>query len=101
MTFLEKYRQTGGRPKRPMELTTITYYKVSGVASKLAVVRYTAYNPDGLPEAICEDSYQDTPEDFCRLEADIEKALNGGIDTSIISAYEADFFPVIFHYLAI
>ena len=101
MTFLEKYRQTDGRPKRPMELTTITYYKVSGVASKLAVVRYTAYNPDGLPEAICEDSYQDTPEDFCRLEADIETALNGGIDTSIMSAYEADFSPVILRYLAI
>ncbi|MAT55240.1 MAG: hypothetical protein CMN32_12225 [Saprospirales bacterium] len=84
-----------------MELTTITYYKVSGVASKLAVVRYTAYNPDGLPEAICEDSYQDTPEDFCRLEADIETALNGGIDTSIMSAYEADFSPVILRYLAI
>ena len=84
-----------------MELTTITYYKVSGIASKLAVVRYTAYNPDGLPEAICEDSYQDTPEDFCRLEADIETALNGGIDTSIMSAYEADFSPVILRYLAI
>lgn len=101
MTFLEKYRQTGGRPKRPMELTTITYYQVSEVPGFLAVVRFTAYNPDGLPEAICEDFYADTPDEFCRLEADVEKALVGGIDTSIMSSYEADIFPVISTYLTL
>jgi len=82
-----------------MELTTITYYQVSEVEGFLAVVRYTAYNPDGLPEAICEDFYADDPEEFCRLEADVEKALVGGIDTSIMSAYESTVFPVINTYL--
>lgn len=86
---------------RPMELTTITYYRVSEVEGFLAVVRYTAYNPDGLPEVICEDFYADDPEEFCRLEADVEKALVGGIDVSIMSAYEVETFPVISTYLAL
>ena len=78
-----------------MEQTTLTYYTVSKVEGLLAVVRYTAYTPDGLPEAVCEDFYADDPDEFCRLEADVEKALVGGIDTSIMSAYESDIFPVI------
>ena len=78
-----------------MELTTITYYTVSEVEGWGAVVRYTAYNPDGVPAAICDDCYADDPEEFCRLEADVEKALIGGIDTSIMSSYESDTFPVI------
>lgn len=86
---------------RPMELTTITYYRVSEVEGFLAVVRYTAYNPDGLPEVICEDFYADDPEEFCRLEADVEKALVGGIDVSIMSAYEVETFPVISTYLSL
>jgi uncharacterized protein (DUF1786 family) len=84
-----------------MELTTITYYRVSPVEGFLAVVRYTAYNPDGLPEAVCEDFYEDDPEEFCRLEADVEKALVSGIDASIMSSYEADVFPVICNYLTL
>ncbi len=99
MYGFEKFRQTGARPGHPMELTTITYYQVSYVEGFLAVVRYTAYNPDGLPEAICEDFYRDDPDDFCRLEEDVEKALLNGIDTSIMSAYEQDYFPVITAFL--
>ena len=82
-----------------MELTTITYYKVSEVEGFLAVARYTAYNPDGLPEALCEDFYADTPEEFCRLEEDTHKALVNGIDVSIMSSYESDVFPVISTFL--
>jgi len=82
-----------------MELTTITYYQVSEVEGFLALVRYTAYNPDGLPEAICEDFYEDNPEEFCRLEADVEKALVNGIDASVMSSYESVVFPVISTYL--
>jgi len=78
-----------------MELTTLTYYQVSEVEGFLAVARFTAYNPDGLPEAVCEDFYADDPDEFCRLEEDVEKALRGGIDTSIMSSYESDTFPVI------
>lgn len=84
-----------------MELTNITYYQVSEVEGFLALVRYTAYNPDGLPEAICEDFYEDNPDDFCRLEEDVEKALYGGVDTSIMSSYESDAFPVITAFLSV
>ena len=101
MTSFSNSGQTGKRLRRPMELTTLTYYQVSEVEGLLAVVRYTAYNPDGLPEAICEDFYADDPEEFCRLEADVEKALVGGIDTSIMSSYESDTFPVINNFLTL
>jgi hypothetical protein len=87
--------------KRSMELTTITFYKVTEVEGFLAVVRFTAYNPDGLPELICEDFYSDSPEEFCRFEAEVEKALVSGIDVSIMSSYEADTFPVVHTYLTL
>lgn len=99
MTLPSDFSQTGARPKRPMELTTITYYRVSHVEGVLAIVRYTAYNPDGLPEAICEDIYYDDPDEFCRFEEDVENALIHGIDTSIMSSYEEDYFPVVASFL--
>jgi hypothetical protein len=48
---------------------------------------------------IGEYLYQDTPEQFCELEKDIEKALQNGIDASVLSAYEYEVFPVIASYL--
>ncbi|MEL0119151.1 MAG: hypothetical protein VXB01_09440 [Opitutae bacterium] len=51
--------------------------------------------------AICEDLYRDTPEEFCRLEQDVETALVSGIDVLVMSHYEADVFPVISEYLTL
>jgi len=79
--------------------TTITYYKLKRDPGYLAIVRYTAYHPDGKPMKIGEYLYQDTPEQFCELEKDIEKALQNGIDASVLSAYEHEVFPVISSYL--
>jgi hypothetical protein len=79
--------------------TTITYYKLKRDPGYLAIVRYTAYHPDGRPVKIGEYLYQDTPEQFCELEKDIEKALQNGIDASVLSAYEHEVFPVISSYL--
>ena len=93
--------QTGGTSGSPMDFTTITYYIVSKVDDMLAVVRYTAYHDNGHPVAICEDFYRDEPEDFCRLEQDVETALVSGIDVSVMSHYEADVFPVISEYLTL
>ena len=84
---------------RSMAFTTITFYSVSHVKDMLAVVRYTAYDDEGSPVAICEDHYGDTPEEFCRIEQDVETALVGGIDVSVMSHYESDMFPVISDYL--
>ena len=93
--------QTGGTSGSPMDFTTITYYTVSKADDMLAVVRYTAYSDTGFPVAVCEDFYKDDPEEFCRLEDDVETALVGGIDVSVMSHYEAEVFPVISDYLTL
>lgn len=81
------------------QLSTITYYTLNRDPGYLAIVRYTAYDFDGQAVRICEDIYADDPEDFCRLEADIEIALESGIDASVISHYDSAIFPVITSYL--
>lgn len=76
-------------------LTSIVYYKIPKDLGYLAIVRYTAYGYDGMPLKVCEDIYFDNPDDFCRLEQDIETALSSGIDTSIVSHHDHEVFPVI------
>lgn len=94
-----KARHIEGAVLRSMGFTTITYYSVSKAANTLAIVRYTAYDDAGSPVAVCEDHYGDTPEEFCRIENDVETALVGGIDVSVMSHYESEIFPVISDYL--
>lgn len=77
----------------------ITYYKLPKKQDYLAKVRYTAFDKNGRVFAVRENLYEDNPEEFCRLEADIEMALSGGIETTILSSYEQDLFPVISDYL--
>jgi hypothetical protein len=72
---------------------TITYYQLKGPTPYLAIVRYTAYGTDLRPVSICEDLYYDMPEDFCRLERDVDFALTMGIDASILSTYAHEIFP--------
>ena len=92
--------QTAGESEHSMEgLTSIVYYRLQREVPHLAVVRYTAYGYDGTAIQILEDIYQDTPDEFCRLEEDIETALQSGIDTLISSHHEYEFFPVINGYL--
>ncbi|MGB0808929.1 MAG: hypothetical protein ACPGYJ_08160 [bacterium] len=79
--------------------TTITYYELKEKQSFLALVRFTAYGEDGKALKVFEGVYENDPEEFCRLESDIETALAGGIDTSIQSEYEHEIFPVISKYL--
>ena len=88
--------QTGVWYYGPMEdWATITYYELKGPQPYLAIVRYTAYGTDLLPISLYEDLYHDTPEDFCRLERDIDIALDSGIDASVLSTYAHEFFPSI------
>ena len=101
MALPNKTGQTGGTSGSPMDFTTITYYTVSKAEDMLAVVRYTAYGEDAMPIAVCEDFYKDTPEEFCRIEEDVETALVAGIDVSVMSHYEASIFPVISDYLTL
>ena len=89
--------QTGGKRDDSVDAqtTTITYYKLGREQPYLAIVRYTAYGVDGKALKVYEGRYEDDPLEFCRLENDIEVALRGGIDTSIQSAYDYEYFPVI------
>lgn len=88
--------QTGVRYSVPMEeWATLTYYELKEPTPYLAIVRYTAYGTDLLPVSLCEDLYHDTPDDFCRLERDIDIALISGIDASVRSTYAHEFFPSI------
>tara|TARA_E500000178_G_C16950961_1_gene721271 strand:+ start:554 stop:808 length:255 start_codon:yes stop_codon:yes gene_type:complete len=79
--------------------TTVTYYELQREQPYLAIVRYTAYGSDGQPVGVCEDIYDDTAEEFCRLEKDVNTALKNGIDASIMSFYEHEIFPVISMFL--
>ena len=99
MASLELMGHIEGVQARFMGFTTLTYYSVSKVKDQLAIVRYTAYGNDGSPVAVCEDGYMDTPEEFCRIEEDVETALVSGIDVSVMSHYESDLFPTISEYL--
>lgn len=93
-------RQTGGNNGDVVEnRTTITYYELKQPQPFLALVRYTAYGNDGKALKVFEGVYDNDPDEFCRLENDIETALKGGIDTSIQSEYEYEIFPVISSYL--
>lgn len=95
-----KTGQTGDSPRGPVTgRTTITYYELKEKQSFLALVRFTAYGEDGKALKVFEGVYENDPEEFCRLENDIETALAGGIDTSIQSEYEHEIFPVISKYL--
>lgn len=92
--------QTGYGSKGSMSgRTTVTYYELQNEQPYLAIVRYTAYGPDGLAMGVCEDMYQDNADEFCRLEKDVNKALKSGIDASIMSFYDHEIFPVISTYL--
>ena len=78
-----------------MKKTVLTYYRVPRENFCLAVVRYTLYDEFEKIFVVSEFLYQDTPEDFCEMEDDIESALANGIDVSVMSRYENEVFPIL------
>ena len=95
-----KLGQTGDKSGDPLDTkTTIHYYELERPQSFLAVVRYTAYKADRKVLRVIEGVYGDSPDEYCRLERDVETALKGGIDTLVQSAYEHEVFPVISRFL--
>lgn len=100
MFRLVKTCHTGNRFDGPVETqTTLTYYELEENQPFLALVRFTAYGKDGKAFKVFEGIYEHDPEEFCRLERDVELALNEGIDASIQSEFDHEFFPVISKYL--
>ena len=47
---------------------TLSYYMVSEMPGTLAIVRYHAKDDHDRTTAVAEDTFFDTPDDFCRLQ---------------------------------
>ncbi len=76
---------------------TLSYYMVSEMPGTLAIVRYHAR--DDFSTAVAEDTFFDTPNDFCRLQDDVEDALLTGVDVCVMSNHPPENFGEIAKYL--
>ena len=79
---------------------TLSYYMVSEMPGTLAIVRYHASDDRDQTIAIAEDMFFDTPDDFCRLQDDVEDALLSGVDICVMSVHPPETFSEIAKYLA-
>lgn len=77
----------------------LSFYCVSEIPNVLAIVRYHAYDDHDRTLAVAEDIIYDTPDEFCRIEQQVEDALINGMDVSIMSNHQPDYFPVINSYI--
>ena len=73
--------------------STLSFYMVSEMPSVLGIVRYHAYDDHDRTLAVAEDVFSDTPDDFCRIQDNVEDALMNGMDVCVMSNYEPDYFP--------
>ena len=71
---------------------TLSYYMVSEMPGTLAIVRYHARDDHDRTTAVAEDTFFDTPEDFCRLQNDVEDALLTGVDVCVMSNHPPEDF---------
>ena len=78
---------------------TLSYYMVSEMPGTLAIVRYHSRDDHDRTTAVAEDTSFDTPEDFCRLQDDVEDALLTGVDVCVMSFHEPETFESINKYL--
>ena len=78
---------------------TLSYYMVSEMVGTLAIVRYNARDDHDRTTAVAEDSFFDTPDDFCRLQDDVEDALLTGVDVCVMSNRPPEDFDEIAKYL--
>ena len=77
----------------------LNYYCVSEIPNVIAIVRYTASNDHDQVMAVAEDMFFDTPEEYARLEHEVEDALLTGVDVTMLSNHEPESFPTIWGYL--
>ena len=77
----------------------LNYYCVSEIPNVIAIVRYTASNDHDQVMAVAEDMFFDTPEEYARLEHEVEDALLTGVDVTMLSNHDPENFPTIWGYL--
>lgn len=80
--------------------STLSFYMVSEMPSVLGIARYHAYDDHDRTLAVAEDVFHDTPDDFCRLQDNVEDALMNGMDVCVMSHYEPEYFPDINKFIA-
>ena len=78
---------------------TLSYYMVSEMPGTLAIVRYHARDDHDRTTAVAEDTFFDTPDDFCRLQNDVEDALLTGVDVCVMSNHPPEHFEEIDKYI--
>ena len=76
----------------------LSFYLVNQVKGVLAITRYSTYDEEGVMD-ITEELYNDTVEDFMRLQADVQEAMECGVDATVCTHQEPDTFPQLCDYL--
>ena len=79
--------------------STLSYFMVSEMPGTLAIVRYHARDDHDRTTAVAEDTFFDTPDDFCRLQDDVEDALLTGVDVCVMSNHPPEDFEGINKYI--
>ena len=98
----ERHNWDSSNGKAAMDETafaTLSYYMVSEMPGTLAIVRYHARDDHDRTTAVAEDTFFDTPDDFCRLQDDVEDALLTGVDVCVMSNHPPETFEAINRYL--
>ena len=98
----ERHNEDSSSGKAAMDETafaTLSYYMVSEMPGTLAIVRYHARDDHDRTTAVAEDTFFDTPDDFCRLQDDVEDALLTGVDVCVMSNHDPAVFPDINKYI--
>lgn len=80
---------------------TLSYYMVSEMPGTLAIVRYHSRDDHDRTTAVAEDNFFDTPDDFCRLQDDVEDSLLSGVDVCVMSVHAPETFPEINKYIMV
>ena len=62
-------------------------------ADALALVRFTSYDKDYRALAVEQVTYQDDWAGYGDFEDQVAAALDCGIDVSVMTAYDLDYFP--------
>jgi len=76
----------------------LSFYLVKQVKGVLAITRYSTYDEEGVMD-ITEELYGDTVEDFMRLQADVQEAMECGVDATVCTHQEPSEFPQLCGYL--
>ena len=92
----ETHNENSSSGKAAMDETafaTLSYYMVSEMPGTLAIVRYHARDDHDRTTAVAEDNFFDTPDDYARLQDDVEDALLTGVDVCVMSNHDPEVFP--------